>query len=155
MRSIITLFALLLMLPSVWASTIELPITKAYVRASLPGQKITTAFFTVKNPLNQPLVLTAIHSNVAETVELHSHTMVNGQMQMRKMSNFSIPAHGDAVFTPGEQHIMLLGLKQPLQENTTVKLEMCFDELCSIITLPVISVLNEGKVMPAAEHHHH
>jgi hypothetical protein len=155
LRHAVVIFSLLLAVPPVLADTLDLQVSNAWVRASLPGQTTTSAFAIVKNPLDKPLKLTAIHSKVAETVELHSHSMANGQMQMRKIDNFSIPAHGEAVFSPGTQHMMLIGVKKPLQENTTVKLEMCFDELCSIIEMPVVSVLNEGKLPVSNEHEHH
>ncbi len=115
----------------------------AYVRASLPGQTTTSAFLALKNLSDKTMVLSEIHTKVAETVELHSHKRVNDQVQMRKIENFTIAAKSEAVFRPGENHIMLIGIKKPLLENTVIKLEMCFDELCSVIEMPVVSVLNE------------
>lgn len=147
-----------MVIPMAMAETPGLEVTHAYVRASLPGQTAVSAFATFKNLSEKPLVLESIHSKSAKTVELHSHNSVNGQMQMRKIENFSIPAKGEAVFKPGDQHIMLLGVEKPLLENTTVTLEICFDELCSVIEMPVISVLNEKatkKTSAAASHHPH
>lgn len=156
---LMTALAFLITAPAVMAEAAlhdhaELEVTNAWVRASLPGQTVASAFATLKNPLDKPLVLKSLHSKVATTVELHSHSMANGQMQMRKIDNFSIAARGEAVFRPGEQHIMLIGLQEPLQENTTVTVEMCFEEMCSVIKMPVVSVLNEGK-LPAAQQHQH
>jgi periplasmic copper chaperone A len=131
-----------------------LQVSDAYVRASLPGQTTASAFVTLKNPLDKALVLTKIHSKVAATVELHSHQMVNGQLQMRKIENFTIAPKGEARFRPGENHIMLMGITSPLQENTTIKIKMCFDDLCSVIEMPVISVLNESN-KPAGGHDNH
>jgi copper(I)-binding protein len=125
-----------------------LEVSGAYVRATLPGQTTTSAFVTLKNTTDKKLVLSDIHSKVARTIQLHSHAMVSGQMQMRKIENFSIEPKATAVFKPGEQHIMLIGVEKPLLENTTISVEMCFDDLCSIIKMPVISVLNEAEQAP-------
>lgn len=148
MNKLIMAFTILIM--SAQAIAAELGVSHAWVRASVPGQTVASAFVTLSNPLEKPLKFKEIHSKVARTVELHSHAMVDGQMRMRKLEEFMIPANGEARFVPGENHIMLIGLEHPLQENTTVTLEMCFDELCSIITLPVISIDNE----PAPEKAH-
>lgn len=136
------------------AAADALQVSDAYVRASLPGQTTTSAFVTLKNPFDKPLVLTAIHAGIAEKVELHSHQRVNGQLQMRKIEHFTIAPKAEVVFRPGENHIMLMGIKTPLQENTTTKLEMCFDELCSVIEMPVISVLNETEKRSGASQKH-
>ena len=127
----------------------ELMVTRAWVRASLPGQTVASAFVTMENPLDKPLVLKEIHSKVADAVELHTHVMVDGQLRMRKMENVILPAKGKLTFMPGENHIMLIGLANPLQENASVTIEMCFDELCSVIEMPVIGINKEEAFIRA------
>jgi hypothetical protein len=141
MKQIAIAVSMLLVANLLWAEGLE--VSNAYVRATLPGQANASAFATIKNPLDKPITLVRIHSKSAKTVELHTHNTVNGQMQMRKMDDFTLAAKEEASFKPGAKHIMLLDLIKPLQESDKVSLEICFDELCSIIELPVISVLNE------------
>lgn len=148
MRWLITL-AVTLIAPLLWAdehaSVPQLEVSRAWVRATLPGQTVASAFAVLKNPFDQPLKMTEIHSTAAASVELHSHSMVNGQMQMRRIENFTIPAKGEAVFQPGGQHIMLMGLVKPLREGDSVDVEMCFDNICSKLQLPVVTILNEAR----------
>ena len=143
-KNILSFVFCLVMSPAFAGDDAELGISHAWVRASLPGQTVTSGFVTLSNPLDKPLELKEVRSKVAKTVELHSHKMANGQMQMRKIEHFSIPAKGEVKFSPGGNHIMLMGLEKPLKENDTVTVEMCFDELCSLIKMPVVSIMHEG-----------
>jgi copper(I)-binding protein len=146
MRKIIWALCGLLALPVIAEEMKEkngLQIKNAYARASIPGQNASSVFLTMSNPLDQSITLMDIKTRSAKTVELHTHTLQNGQLRMRKMPGLTLAAHGSADFKPGAQHIMLIGLTEPLQENTQITLEICFDKLCSKVDVPVISVLNE------------
>ena len=125
-------------------STELLEVQGGFVRGLPPGQKVTAAFAQITNTGDETLVLKSLHSTVAETVEVHSHSMKDGTMQMRKLNHFEIAAHGTAIFEPGGNHIMLLGLKKPLIENDIVSIDMCFEQVCTSIDLSVISILNES-----------
>lgn len=128
-----------------------LVIKDAFIRALPPGQLNTAAFMTMTNPEAKAYTLKSLYSEAAEKVELHSHTMNDGIMQMRPIDNFSIKGNAAAVFAPGGNHVMFIGLKEPLKEGGTVLLNMCFDEFCQQIELPVVSVLNEKT---GHQHHH-
>jgi copper(I)-binding protein len=131
-------------------------VTNAYIRALPPGQPNTAAFLTLKNTSDKSYKLGKLHSNAAEKVELHNHTMADGVMQMRPIENFEIAAGEEVVFAPGGKHIMFIGLKKSLKEGDEVLLNLCFTEFCQQIILPAISVLNEPASKGGqAEHHHH
>ena len=126
--------------------------SNAYVRGMPPGQTTTAAFGTLHNALDKPLTLKKMHTDVADKVEMHSHSMANGVMQMREIKPFQLAAGETVVFAPGGKHIMLIGLKKTLHEGEKIRLEMCFEEeVCSAFDVPVVSVLNEE----AADHAHH
>jgi copper(I)-binding protein len=122
----------------------ELLVEEGYVRGLPPGQKVTAAFMTLTNSGTEDLVLTSGSSAVAEKVEFHQHSHVDGMMRMRQVPELLVPAGGELPLKPGGLHLMLIGLQQVLQEGDTVVLELCAaDGGCKAIELPVISVLNE------------
>lgn len=130
----------------------DLVLQKGYVRGLPPGQSNTAAFFSVRNTGNNAVVLTAAQSNVANSAELHQHTMsANGVMSMAQVPSVSIAAGQSFSFEPGAYHIMLLGLHKPLQKDQQVEIKLIAqDGSVYGYTLPVISVLDE----PSAHAHH-
>lgn len=122
----------------------ELVAEDGFVRGLPPGQTVTAAFMTLKNPGAADLVLTEGRSPVAEKVEFHQHSHEGGMMRMRQLQQLLVPAGGEVTLEPGALHLMLIGLQQVLQEGDTVSIELCAAvEGCETIELPVISVLNE------------
>src|SRR3546814_9738821 len=75
-----------------------------------------------------PIWLVATEGEVAERVELHTHTMDGNVMQMRRVEFVEIPAQGEAALQPGGIHIMLIGLKQPLREGERFPLTLTFEK---------------------------
>ncbi len=138
----VALVASLLFVPILaWA---ELRAEEGYVRGLPPGQKVTAAFMTLTNSGTEDLVLTSGSSMVAEKIEFHQHSHVDGMMRMRQVPELVVPAGGELHLEPGGLHLMLIGLQQVLQEGDKVVLELCAaNGGCKAIELPVISVLNE------------
>ena len=51
-------------------------------------------------------------------------TMDNGVMKMRQLENLPLTAKKPATLGPGGDHLMLIGLKQPLKAGETVALTL-------------------------------
>ena len=116
------------------------PITidHAYVRATPPHAKNSAAFMTISNNSETSIKLIGASSDIAQRVELHSHTMDDGLMKMRQVKNIVIQANNQIILQPGGYHIMFLGLKQKLQDGESVKLKLHFDnEQMITLTLPI------------------
>lgn len=126
-------------------------ISDAYVRGLPPGQKVTAAFFTLKNNSDGVIVLSEISSPDASKIEIHETKTIDGQMQMRVVEGLTIQSGETVVFEPSAKHIMMKGLTRSLKEGDKVSLRLCFDDFCRVLDLPVMSVLNEGT----QSHHHH
>lgn len=130
---------------------------QAWVRATVSGQRATGAFMQLKNnlPNNEPVKLVGASSPVASVVEIHEMKMEGNVMQMRPVSALDLPAE----LKPGGYHIMLMGLKKPLQagQEVPLTLEFAAGRTCSPMELsaPVRS-LNAGtpKTAPHAHDHH-
>ena len=99
-----------------------------YVRAAPPGQVNSGAFLTLLNSSDADHSLQSAASNVAEKVELHTHTNNNGVMEMRQVPQIDVAAKGRTELKPGGFHIMLLGLKQPLKAGETAAITLTFED---------------------------
>lgn len=102
--------------------TIEAP----FVRAVPPGMQNSAAFMQLNNSGQQARQLRSASSDIAEKVELHTHTNDNGVMRMRQVEAIEIPAQSDTSLQPGGYHIMLLGLKRPLKVGETINFTLHF-----------------------------
>lgn len=124
-----TLIATLLgaTLPS-FASEAELTVTDATVRAVPPGTPTSGAFMTISNSSNVDRKLLKADSPVAKTVELHNHINDNGVMRMRQVKEVEVKANDQVALKSGSYHIMLIGLKQTLNEGDSVPITLTFDD---------------------------
>ncbi len=115
---------------SAWAGA--LTVDNAYVREMPPGQKVTGAFMTLKNGSDQDRAAVSASSDVAESVELHTHVHDQGVMKMRQVEKIGVPAGSETVLEPGGYHVMLIGLKQSLELGQTVIITVNFDDGTSV-----------------------
>lgn len=60
-------------------------------------------------------------------MELHTHKHDNGKMMMRQVSSIEVPSQSKVELKPGGLHIMLMGLKKPLQEGDIVPVSLTFE----------------------------
>ena len=118
-----------------------------YVRATPPHTKNSAAFMVIKNNSDTPLKLISASSDIADRVELHTHTMNDGVMQMRQVDSISIDASGSTELRPGSFHVMFLGLKAPLAEGNKVNLTLYFDNGEEIVVDAPIKKITMQKKM--------
>ncbi len=126
-----TLFATtLLCLAS--CATAEVKITDAWVRATAPGQQVGAAYMTLTSDVDSTLV--AVTSSQAGTTEIHSMTMNDGVMKMRRLKTLPLTAHTAEKLAPGGFHLMLFDLKAPLKDGETVKFLLDFKDKSDKLT---------------------
>lgn len=102
-------------------------VTDAWVKAS-PGP-MTGAFGVVTNAGDTDLVLVSASTSASGTTELHEVVMTDGQMVMQpKEGGFAVPAGGEHVLEPGADHIMVLGMTEPVQAGDDVEITLTFDD---------------------------
>lgn len=144
--------SLLLLSANLWAGPVS--IEDAYVRHMPPTQSVTGAFMMLKNGSGQDAALVSAESDVSEKVELHTHIHDNGMMRMRQVERIDIPAHGETALKPGGFHIMLIGLKQPLEMGQMVSIKLNFaDGSSEQVGAEVRSVMSEMKNETKAMEH--
>lgn len=101
----------------------------AYARVSGENAKSAAIFMTLVNHSTEDDRLLSVTSVVADRAELHTHTLnANGVMSMGEVTEgFPIAGLEAHMLDRGGDHIMLLGLKQPLKQGDTVSLTLKFE----------------------------
>ena len=98
----------------------------AWARATVPGQMGSAAYFTIRNAGGADKLLSV--TSPAADASLHSTTMDDGVMRMRPLQALDIAAKSTVDLKPGGTHVMLMGLKQPLQAGGTLELDLKFEK---------------------------
>lgn len=122
----------------------------AWVRPAVPGMPNSAAYALLLNLTAAEDTLINASTAVSEVAELHEMTMGAGDvMQMQPIEGgIVIPPGGVAVLEPGGLHVMLIGLKQELQADTTIDLTLTFAESGEVVlTVPVREPIEPGMAM--------
>jgi periplasmic copper chaperone A len=104
----------------------QLEIRDAWARATPGKAENGAAYLTIRSPTADRLV--SVSSPVAKKTELHTMTMQGMVMRMRPIASLDVPPGQPVTLKPGGEHIMLLGLNQPLQEGQTFPLTLNFEK---------------------------
>ena len=103
----------------------QIKIIDPWVRPS--SEKMATAlYFTIENTGSLADTLFEAQSDVAEKVEIHETYSEGDMMGMRKTSRLVIESKSSFELKPGGYHIMLMKLKQDLNDGDEVKIILKF-----------------------------
>ena len=118
-------------------------ITNAWTRATAPGQQVGAAYMTLTSKAD--MALESVESPVAGSVEIHSMTMKDGVMRMRKLETLPLKADQPEHLAPGGFHLMLFDLKKPLKVGETVDFRLHFkDASGQTSTMHVVSPIKRS-----------
>jgi copper(I)-binding protein len=126
----------------------DLVIESPWARESVT--RTGAAYLTVRNGGDADDQLIGVVSDVADRAELHASVVQDGVMRMRPVEAVEVPAHGEAVLEPGGVHVMLIGLKAPLDEGGSFALTLVFENAGEVEVVTTI----EGIAHGAASHDH-
>lgn len=154
LRSTMWLAALLL---SAAAGADSGPVVESpWARATAPTAVTGAVYFALRGGSTDDRLISAATA-VAERVELHTHAMADGMMQMRRVAEVGVPAGATVEFKPGGLHVMLFGLKAPLGAGSSFDLALRFAK-GGTLTVPV-SVRGVGatgaEALPPGKAHGH
>jgi len=96
----------------------EIRVTDAWSRATAPGQENGSVGLIITSQKDARII--AVASPLATSAELHTMTMEKGVMQMRQLDFLELPAKKAVTLGPGGNHLMLFGLKHPLNAGDLV-----------------------------------
>jgi copper(I)-binding protein len=101
-------------------------IADAWIRGTVPGQKVTGAFRQVASTTDTSLI--DVSSPSAKFVEIHQMTKEGSVMKMRAVDRLPIPAGKPVELTPAGYHMMLFELKAPLNAGDVIPLTLTFED---------------------------
>ncbi len=128
---------LLAMISNVYAISV-ITVTDEYIKASIPGIDLTTAYMTISNKDDNAITLQQVSSIISDRIEIHEHSMADGMMRMREVGKITIDANSKVVLQPAGLHLMLFSLKQAITEKNVIPLTLHFSNKMNInIQLPV------------------
>jgi len=104
----------------------DLSFNDPWIRGSVPGQKNGAGYLVIDNKSNQSGALTAITSDRADRVELHTIIREGGVTKMREVQEIPIPANGSVSLQPGGYHVMFIGLTQAFIAGESVPVMLNF-----------------------------
>lgn len=102
------------------SSAAPLTMTDAWTKAT--GGAMTGSFGTLENTSDAPVHVVAVTSDRTDRVELHEMAADGkGQMTMQQSPDgFTVPAGGTFELVPGGDHVMFMGLTQPVKAGAEV-----------------------------------
>lgn len=98
----------------------------AWARATVAAQMSSVAYFTIHNAGGADRLLSV--TSPSANASMHSTTMDNGVMRMRPLQTLDVPAKSTVALKPGGTHVMLMGLKAPLEAGSTIALDLKFEK---------------------------
>lgn len=117
------------------ASAPSVLISEGYILAPLKGRDIAAGYFIAENQ-GTAISLTGASSPMA-SIEIHTHTLVDGVMKMRKVDAVELPEETSIVFEPGGFHLMMFGFTQADgQTDAPVTLTLSTGEQL-LVSLPI------------------
>jgi copper(I)-binding protein len=129
-------------------------IDKPWTRATPKGATVAGAYMTLRNKGTAPDRLVGGSSAAAGRFEVHSMVMEGGVAKMRPVEGGLEIKPGETVeLKPGSFHVMLVGLKEPLQKGQKVKGTLQFEKAGKVDIEYAVEPL--GATTPAAGGHQH
>ena len=123
----------------------------AWARELPPVAVNGAAYVTIANEGDRPDRLTGASSAIAERVEIHVHEQAGGMMAMRRLDGLDLPPGERVRLAPGAMHLMLIGLKDPLEKGGRFTVRLTFASAPPVeIEVPVMAM----DAVPAESHDH-
>lgn len=104
------------------ADMAKVTVTDAYVKAMEESKDMTAIFGTIHNNSDKDINITSFRADIdAQKFELHE--VADGVMR-QKEGGFVIPAGENLVLEPGKEHMMVMGVQQPVKAGDKVNLTL-------------------------------
>jgi copper(I)-binding protein len=129
-------------------------VTNAWARATPKGAQVGGAYMTIRNNGSTADRLVGGSSPVAGRLEMHEMKMDGGVMKMRPVTGgIEIKPGGSVELKPSGLHVMLVNLKQPLQQGQHVKATLEFEHAGKVeIEYQVEGMGAHGPAAPSMDH---
>ena len=126
-----------------------------WTRATPKGATVAGAYMTISNKGAAPDRLVGGSAAVAGKFEVHSMVMEQGVAKMRPVEGgLEIKAGETVELKPGSFHVMLTGLKQPLEKGQKVKGTLEFEKAGKVEIEYAVEAVGAPSSSPPAKHQH-
>ncbi len=127
-------------------------VMQAKAVASIPGAPTSVVYLMLHNAGGTGDRLLGASTPLAQKVELHSSAVSDGVATMRPLDGVDIAVGSMAEFKSGGNHLMLIGLKQPLTAGMVLPLTLKFQKSGQLtVNVPVVA-LTPAVTVPASHH---
>lgn len=107
----------------------DVRISDAWARETISGQTSTAAYMILKNEGAGDDRLVSVSAQPPAMAMLHSSESSDAVARMRPLdSGLAVPAGAAIELKPGGTHVMVTGLRAPLNVGDTLKLTMRFEK---------------------------
>ena len=121
-----TLCNSVMLLAAATVANAQTSVKGAWIRGTVAQQKATGLFAQITSTQGGRLV--SVSSSVAGVAEVHEMAMEGSVMRMRALpGGLDLPAGKAVELKPGGYHVMLMDLKQPLNNGDQVPVTLVFE----------------------------
>ena len=130
-------------------------VNKAWVRTTVPGQVVTSAYMDIT--AKEAARLVSVHTPISHKAEIHLMQMNGNIMRMRQLKALDLPKNGVVRLTPGGYHLMLMKLKKPIKAGDNIPLTLVIDTRGKreLITVQAIAQQNSPEQSDHDHDHKH
>ena len=119
-------FVTLILVSSIVFGADEINISKAFIKLPRPGVDVTAGFAIIKTSTDLKVI--NVSNKNFKNIEVHSMKMTYGVMEMRKLIEPKLGPNSPLVLSPGNNHLMLFGIKEKLKSGENLDLTFVFKD---------------------------
>lgn len=101
----------------------SISVENAWLRTPPAGLDKTAGYFQLNNRSGNDLTLVGANSEQIRAIEMHTTTVDDDMMRMRRLKTIAIPAGETIRFEPGGMHLMIFGLRTSEAVSITFQFE--------------------------------
>ncbi|MFA7646292.1 MAG: copper chaperone PCu(A)C [Phenylobacterium sp.] len=129
-----------------------LEVAQAWSRPAVAGMN-GAGYMTIRNHGKAAQTLVKVESPAARKVEMHRTVTSGGVARMEPVARLAVPAGGEARLAPGGNHLMLIGLTEPLKSGQRVPVTLTFASGVELKAHLVVGTAAPGHEDHSAHHH--
>lgn len=130
-----------------FASDESVRVADPWIREAPPVAKVLAAYMRIENVSQEARVLKGVSSPEFEHVMLHGTRIEDGIAEMFHLDQVEIQPGEAAVFAPGGNHFMLMGLKRPLRAGDSAVLNLDFGDGGTVSVTAEVRRVGAGETM--------
>ena len=154
-RYIIAALVISLFGANAFAGHDDIHIHDVTIRATTPNAGATAIYAMIHNHGDEQDKLVGGHVTFAKKVEIHEMKMDGDVMRMREIEGgLVIPSDGMAHLKKGGNHMMVMGLSEPIKLDGAYEVTFSFEK-AGDITVPAVVISLSGKAKATHDHKGH